>query len=350
MPTEGRPDDAVLGSSQGGASVHAGGAGAGERGHATDPQHGVALVAAGLGGVLVTLQSRMNGELSRAIEAPIQAAVYSFGSGLALLSLLLLAPRVRDGVRRIRDALRAGRLRWWQCIGGLGGGLFVAAQTYAVPLVGVAVFTVATVAGQTGNALVVDRFGIGPGGRRPVHLSRVLAAVLAIVGVAVTVSGSLGDGGLSVLPVVLAVLVGGGVAMQQGVNARVNLESRHVLSTTAQNFATGTALLVVIALVQLASGSYRPVGFDGVPWWAWWGGFLGIGFIAIAAWAVQHVGVLVFGLALLTGQLGSALVVDLVSPAAGHEVSARMVVGVLVTFAAAALAGWFARPRRAVRG
>lgn len=315
-----------------------------------DAQHAVALVAATLGGVLVTAQSRMNGELSSTIEAPIQAAVYSFGSGLLLLTALLVVPRIRAGIGRIRDALRAGRLRWWQCLGGMGGALFVAVQTYAVPLVGVAVFTVATVAGQTGNALVVDRFGIGPGGRRPVALGRVLAAGLAIVGVAITVSGSLGEGGLAVLPVVLAVLVGGGVALQQGVNARVNLESRNVLSTTAQNFATGTTLLLVIAAVQLGRGSYSPTDFDGVPWWAWWGGFLGIAFIAIAAWAVQHVGVLLFGLALLTGQLGSALLVDLVWPAAGHEVSARMVLGLAVTLAAAALAGWFARPRRRVRG
>ena len=61
------------------------------------------------------------------------------------------------------------------------------------------------------SVLVVDRFGIGPGGRRPVALSRVLAAGLAIVGVAITVSGSLGEGGLAVLPVVLAVLVVVGV-------------------------------------------------------------------------------------------------------------------------------------------
>lgn len=310
----------------------------------------MALVAAMLGGILVTAQSRMNGELSRTIEAPIQAAVYSFGSGLLLLTALLVVPRIRAGIGRIRDALRDGRLRWWQCLGGMGGALFVAVQTYAVPMIGVAIFTVATVAGQTGNGLVVDRLGMGPGGRRPVQPSRVLAAVLAIIGVAITVSGSLGEGGLAVLPVVLAVLVGGGVALQQGVNARVNLESRHVLSTTTQNFATGTALLLVLALVQLVRGSYRPVDFDGVPWWAWWGGFVGIGFIAIAAWAVQHVGVLLFGLALLTGQLGSALLVDLVWPAAGHEVSARMVLGVVVTFAAAALAGWVARPRRRVRG
>ncbi len=311
-----------------------------------DRSHSLALAASVLGGLFVSLQSRMNGELSAAIGAPIQAALWSFGSGMVFLLTMLTLPSLRRGTRRVIEALRDGRLRWWQCLGGAAGGLFVACQTYAVPLVGVAIFTVATVAGQTGNALAVDRFGIGPGGRKPVHLNRVAAALLAIVGVAIAVSGSLGESDTALLPIALAVLVGGGVALQQGTNGRVNAESKQVLSTTMINFVIGTATLGVVALIELATGAYTPTDFGGVPWWAWWGGFCGIAFIAIAAWAVHHLGVLVFGIALLTGQLGSAVLIDLFWPAAGEEVTAAMVIGVLVTFAAAALAGWFARPRR----
>ena len=317
----------------------------------TDPEdssgrtHGLALVLAFVGGWCISIQSRMNGELSAVLGQPAQAAVYSFGSGLALLAVAaLLSARLRRGIGRIAAALAQGRLRWWQCLGGLGGACFVAVQTTAVPLLGVAIFTVATVAGQTANGLLVDRFGIGPGGQRPIRPSRVVAAVLAVLGVVITVSGSFGEGGLSPLPVVLAVAAGAGVALQQGVNGRVNLESRDVLATTTQNFATGTALLLLLMTIQWGRGSYSPVPFTGVPWWAWWGGIIGIGFIALAAWAVQHVGVLVFGLALLSGQLLSALIIDLVFPTPGHAVTAVMVAGVAVTFAAAALAGWFARP------
>lgn len=287
----------------------------------------------------------MNGELSMVLGQPAQAAVYSFGSGLVVLALAtLLSARLRRGIARIAAALGEGRLRWWQCLGGLGGACFVAVQTTAVPMLGVAIFTVATVAGQTVNGLLVDRLGIGPGGQRPVRTSRVVTAALAVLGVVVTVSDSFGEGGLSPLPVLLAVAAGAGVALQQGVNARVNLESRDVLATTAQNFVTGTGLLLVLMAIQWGRGAYSPVSFTGVPWWAWWGGIIGIGFIAVAAWAVQHVGVLVFGLALLSGQLLSALVIDLVFPTPGHVVTGVMVAGVAVTFAAAALAGWFARP------
>lgn len=306
----------------------------------------LALVLAFVGGWGMSAQSRMNGEVSSVLGAPAQAAVWSFGSGLVLLGLAtLLSARVRRGIGRIAAALREGRLRWWQCLGGIGGGLFVV-QTAAVPLVGVAIFTVATVAGQTVTGLLVDRLGIGPGGGRPILPSRVIAAVLAVVGVGVTVSGSLGDGGLSPLPVVLAVVAGAGLALQQGVNGRVNLVSRDVLATTGQNFLTGTAFLVAFLGVQWLRGAYEPVSFAGVPWWAWWGGCIGVAFIAVAAWAVQHLGVLVFGLALLSGQIVSALAIDLAVPTAGHEVTLVMALGAGVTFAAATVAGWFARPTR----
>ena len=217
----------------------------------------LALVLAFVGGWGMSAQSRMNGEVSSVLGAPAQAAVWSFGSGLVLLGLAtLLSARVRRGIGRIAAALREERLRWWQCLGGIGGGLFVAVQTAAVPLVGVAIFTVATVAGQTATGLLVDRLGIGPGGGRPILPSRVIAAVLAVVGVGVTVSGSLGDGGLSPLPVVLAVVAGAGLALQQGVNGRVNLVSRDVLATTGQNFLTGTAFLVAFLGVQWLRGAY----------------------------------------------------------------------------------------------
>lgn len=313
--------------------------------------HSVAGAGAVLAGILISLQSRMNGEISAVTGQPAQAALWSFGSGLLVMTALLAAPSARAGLSRIRRALRLGWLRWWQCVGGLAGGLFVAAQTYAVPAVGVALFTIAAVAGQTGNGLLVDRLGIGPGGRRPVHATRLVAAALALAGVAVAVADRAGSSGFALVPVLASVLIGALVAMQQGTNGRVNVASGNVLSTTWLNFAMGTLVLVLLAAAQWAGGIFRPVPMDGVPWWAWWGGVCGVGFIAFAVWAVRHIGVLVFGLAVLSGQLLSAVALDLADPRTRDHVGAPVLAGVAVTFAAAALAGWAARPaRRRVEG
>lgn len=306
------------------------------------------VVGAVIAGALMAGQSRMNGEMSRITGEPIQTALYSFGSGLVLLTLaVLLLPSIRQGLARVRQAWRDGTLAYRHSVGGLLGALFVAVQAFAVPAVGVALFTVASIGGQTANALAVDRLGIGGAPRRAVAPGRIVAALLALVGVAVTMAPRLGGGDLVLLPVLLAVLVGGGQAVQQATNVRVNLASRHLLSTTWLNFVVGTGLLALIALGAYLLGELDPTSLAGVPWWAFLGGILGIGFIAIAAWAVNHLGVFVYTLPMLTGYLGTAVLLDLVHPEAGHEVSAVVLVGVGITFASAVLAAVLARPRRA---
>ena len=133
-------------------------------------------------GVLSAIQARVNGELSGTLDNGLQAAVWSFGSGwVILLVIAMLSPSIRAGVRRVVLAVRTGQLKWWQVLGGMLGGYYVASQSIAVPLVGVALVTVAVVAGQSGSSLIVDRVGLGPAGRQAVSARRVTAAILAVL-------------------------------------------------------------------------------------------------------------------------------------------------------------------------
>ena len=144
-------------------------------------------------GALTALQSRVNGELASVTQSGLQAALVSFGTGWILLTVIVVAsPSVRRGLTSVREALRAGALRWWQVIGGVLGGFFVAVQSATVPLIGVAVFTVAVVAGQVSNSIVVDRLGLGPAGRQAVTPTRVVSAILAVAAVIIAVSDRLG--------------------------------------------------------------------------------------------------------------------------------------------------------------
>jgi transporter family-2 protein len=172
----------------------------------------------------------------------------------------------------------------------------------------------------------------------------VLAAALAVAGVAVSVSGRLDGSALVLLPVALALAAGAGSAAQAGVNGRVNVVSGQVLSTTWLNFTMGTLMLGVVAVARWGVGGLHPSVPHDVPWWAWWGGLCGIGFIGTAAWAVRHLGVLLFSLAVVTGQLGAAVVLDLLDPATRPDVGPAVLAGVAVTLVAAALAARYARP------
>lgn len=300
----------------------------------------LALLGAFACGALLALQSRLNGTLSEHSGRPIMAALWSFGSGLVILTVLLATmPRVRAAALDIPAAVRDGRLRWFQCLGGLIGGLFVAVQTFSVPLIGVAIFSVAALAGQTLSGVGVDRLGWGSGGRRPVTSARVGFALLGLLGVVVSASGRGGDGSVEVLPVVLALAIGAAVAVQQGINARVNHAVGQPLATTWQNFMFGSVILIGVGLVQMVTqpGSWA-LPMD-APWWAWWGAPCGIAFIAITAWAVHELGVLVFGLVSVAGQLLTALGLDLLDPGVRATVGPALVSGVAISLVAALGAG-----------
>ena len=148
------------------------------------------MVAAVAVSALTVVQSRINGELGQDLNDGILAAWISFAIGLVAIAIVVVSmKRHRRAVGVLRDALKnkegRGRLiQPWQLLGGIGGATFVAAQGTTVQYLGVAVFTVSVVAAQNANSLVVDRVGLGPAGVQPVNSRRVVAAIIATVGVA----------------------------------------------------------------------------------------------------------------------------------------------------------------------
>ena len=307
---------------------------------------GAAAVAVG---AMVSYQSRANGELAVAVGSGIQAAVVSFGSGwLILVGVLVIVPRYREGVRRVAGAVRRRELPWWQVLGGALGGFFVAVQSVTVPLVGVAVFTVAVVAGQTSSSLAVDRAGLGPAGRQPVTGARILSAAITVAAVAVAVSGRLGRLSLGeTWPILLALFAGSLIAVQQAVNGRVGAVAGRAVPAAFVNFTLGVAVLGAALGLAWALTGTAPGPLPAGPWWIYTGGAIGVVFIATAAWAVQRLGVLLLALLSISGQLLGALVIDLIAPTEGTTVHPTLVVGVLLAWVAVAVgalpawvAGW----------
>ncbi|GAA1278804.1 DMT family transporter [Saccharothrix xinjiangensis] len=289
-----------------------------------------------VGGAFLAVQGRLNGELGHVFEDGFLAALVSFGGGLALL--LLFVPTTaagRAGLVRLRDALRGGRIRWWQCLGGACGAFFVSTQGLTVAALGVAVFTVAAVAAQAVSSLLVDRAGMGPAGRVPLTGPRVLGAALAVVAVGVAVADELGDPAalwLALLPAVAGI----GLGWQSAVNGLVREAAGSTRVTTLVNFGTGTAVLLVVCAVDVAVRGLPDAAPAG-PWF-YAGGALGIFTIGSAVLAVRWLGVLLVGLCQVAGQLVGALAVDLIAPAAGERLSALTVAGTVLTLLAVVVA------------
>ncbi|MEI5584501.1 MULTISPECIES: DMT family transporter [unclassified Agromyces] len=293
---------------------------------------GLTVVAGGL----VALQSRVNGQLARALDDYSVAAVISFGSGLALLLVLAAAwPVGRRGLGRMVAAIRGGAIPWWMLLGGVAGAWFVATQGIAVGVLGVALFTIGIVAGQTLGGVVFDVIGIGPGGRRPLSIARVAGAVIALAAVGWAVSAQV-SASVPLWIMLLPFSAGIGASWQQAMNGRVRTASASALAATVANFAVGSAVLVVVMLVHAASVGWP----DRMPddWWLYTGGAIGCVFIAAQAVLVRRVGVLLLALGLVAGQLSAALALDLLLPATGREVGLATVGGTVLALVAVTLA------------
>ncbi|WP_407320159.1 DMT family transporter [Isoptericola halotolerans] len=284
----------------------------------------VGVGAAVVGGLGAAVQTRVNGSLAEHVGSGFGAAVISFGSGLLWLTIAVACwPAARAAVGRVVSALREHRLRRWEVLGGTAGGFYVAAQGLTAATLGVALFMVAVVAGQSTSSLLVDRIGLAPGGVRLITLGRALGPLLTVVAVAVAVSGSIGtvpSVGLAVIPF----LAGAFQSWQQAMNGRVRAVAAvpgdrfaGVAAATFGNFVVGTVALAAAFGVSVLVVGW-PTGTLPTAWpldlVLYSGGLLGIVFIAIQAAVVHRIGVLLLALGMIAGQIVGALVLDVVVP------------------------------------
>ncbi|MDF0512785.1 DMT family transporter [Agromyces sp. H3Y2-19a] len=295
----------------------------------------IAIALAIVFGACTALQSRVNGALAADLDDAFTAAAISFGSGLVILAVALCVWRPgRVGLRRVIAALGASRLAWWMVLGGLSGAWFVTTQGLSAGLLGVAMFTVAIVAGQTIGGIVFDLAGLGPGGRRPLSPTRVLGAVLALAAIAWAVSAQLAHD-VPFVVMLLPFAAGLAVSWQQAVNGRVKAEASSALTAAFVNFAVGTVALVAAAVVHGVAAGW-PERLPTEPW-LYAGGAIGCIFIAGQALVVRVVGVLLLALCGVAGQLAGALALDLFLPT-GRAVDAATIGGTLLALAAVAVA------------
>ncbi|HTN58187.1 MAG TPA: DMT family transporter [Protaetiibacter sp.] len=306
----------------------------------------IAVTVAVVVGGFIALQARINGELALELHDGIVTALISFGTGTVVLGLALLVwSPGRRGIVRIRDAVRERRMSVWFLFGGVAGALMVVSQGVTAPIVGVALFTVALVGGQTVGSLILDRRGVGTMPAKPLTLTRMLGALLAVGAVAWAVSDRLQTGvpwWLLVLPFV----AGAGTSWQQAVNGQLRGASGSVLSASFVSFLAGTVVLAIASWIDLASTGAR-LEFPAEPW-LYAGGVVGIVFIASAAAIVPLTGVLLFGLATIVGQLGVAVLLDLLLPVADAGLDLATVGGAALAVLALAVAA-FRRPGRRAR-
>jgi len=288
---------------------------------------------AALSGVMIAFQARANGELSYRLDNAPQAALVSFSSGLFFITIYaIFSPKIKEGIKRLRSAVSRGEIPKIRLLAGSLGGAFVALQTSVVPLIGVALYSVASIAGQSAVSLLVDRIGLTGGGVKLISSRRISAAFITVLAVLVSVIDKLEADNFQLFALLLALIAGALVGVQRALNGQINEYSQNSYTTSLLNFITGTSFLTLFIIILIALGRVElqplPIG----PWWIYTGGIIGVIYIAATSLIVQHLGVLTFTLFSVGGQLIASLLLDIYSPTQGVSVSGYLVSGIAMTY------------------
>ena len=258
---------------------------------------------------------------------------------MIIFVITLFNSKIKEGIKNLRQSVAKKEIARWKLFAGALGGSFVAIQTQIVPLIGVAIYSVASIAGQTAMSLIVDRIGLTGGGKKLISPRRVLAAFLTVLAVLVSVWDRIDANDLSMLAVTAGGIAGAVVGVQRALNGQINEHSQQSFTTSLLNFMTGTAFLLILIIIGMILGRNQLSPLPSGPWWIYTGGVIGVIYIAFTSTIVQHLGVLTFTLFSVGGQLVGSLIIDLVSPTDGVSVSAYLVTGIVMTYAGVVAGG-----------
>lgn len=111
-----------------------------------------------------------------------------------------------------------------------------------------------------------------------------------------------------VLPLLLALLAGGMVALQAPTNVMLSRAGGSPVLAALISFAIGTASLLAVWAVSGNRPALSP--FAALPWYAWLGGVYGAIFVAVATYAAPRIGLASLITLGIAGQIVVALWLD----------------------------------------
>lgn len=270
-----------------------------------------AVLLAALAGAFVATQGQLNGDLATAGAGALVSAWLSYVGTLVTVVLVILVQGRAGATARIlrRDA------RWWWYAVGLCGVPIVVMFAVGIPVVGVAIASVCSVAGQTVAGLLLDARGVGVPAALRLTGRRLVAAVVAVAGLVVAVGSAPSTSlGTVLLLGVLMFVAGAVLAGQQAGNGRVNLLTRDPVLPALTSSAGGTVGVSLLVGAAAATGRLGTVALPDQPgqWYLYLGGPLGAAITVLAAWSIRHLGTFALTLGVLAGQMVAAVAVDVV--------------------------------------
>ena len=282
----------------------------------------ISIILAFVAGIAATLQAGVSGQLARELNDGIMAALISNIGGTIFTGLFLFNPEVRKKGKKLFQDVISGKFAKWQLLGGVAGAIYISTASSTVSIIGTGLFTVILVASQNMSGIVVDRFGLSSGSRKKITPKRTMAAVIGIVAVLLSVSDF--QGKILWIPIVAVVVAGLAVTVQFALNGRVTKAANSQVSAFL-NFPMSLITVSITLIVMNLFGK----NWNTWPnqWWLYSAGFLGAVVVYLAAATIRTLGVLLFGLASVAGQLITSIALDVILPNANISVGWALISG-----------------------
>jgi bacterial/archaeal transporter family-2 protein len=265
-----------------------------------------AIVIAFLAGSIAAFQAFISGALTSAIDDSLWAGLISNIGALLIVSLFLISFNFRKDLKLVFKNLKSGDISVWLLLGGLFGAVYVATSAFSVAALGTGLFTIGVVASANLTSLAVDRSGFGSTKKYSINFKRVFAALLAVL--AVALAGFTPNEKISLLSLLVVLLAGISQVFQLAFNSKLASKSSSQVSAFI-NFPVAIFFGLVFVLVLHLFNRPWPQFPSQI--WLYSAGPLGALFVLVAAWLVKKIGVLVFTLATISGQLITALFIDI---------------------------------------
>ena len=268
------------------------------------------------------MQAGISGQLAHELNDGIMAALISNIGGALFTGLFLLNPEVRKKGKKLFQDVISGKFAKWQLLGGVAGAVYISTASSTVSIIGTGLFTVVLVASQNMSGIVVDRFGLSSGSRKKITPKRSIAAVIGIAAVLLSVTDF--QGKILWIPIAAVVMAGVAVTVQFALNGRVTKAANSQVSAFI-NFPMSLITVSITLIVMNLFGK----NWNTWPnqWWLYTAGFLGAVVVYLAASTIRTLGVLLFGLASVAGQLITSIALDVILPNANINVGWALISG-----------------------
>lgn len=282
----------------------------------------ISITLAFIAGVAATLQAGISGQLAKELNDGIMAALVSNIGGTIFTALFLLNPNVRKQAKKLFKAVVSGNFAKWQLLGGVAGAVYISTASSTVSIIGTGLFTVVLVASQNVSGIIVDKFGFSSGSKRKITPKRALAVVIGVIAVLLSVSEF--EGKILWVPILAVVIAGLAVTIQFALNGRVTKASNSQVSAFINFPMSMLAVLITLVVMNLFGKNWNSWPDQ---WWLYSAGFLGAVVVFLAAATIRTLGVLLFGLASVAGQLITSIALDVILPNANINVGWALISG-----------------------